>query len=112
MSSTQPTLNDFGAEERAQRRRERRRELILAKGGVYGRQQQSTHTRAQKEGVCENCGTPMPQLVQRVLGDNNGRVPCCADCRVGNGNEPYERHGTAIRAFRNDAGKWQDGGGD
>jgi hypothetical protein len=110
MSSTQPTLQDFGAEQRAQRRRERRREIILAEGGVYGRQRSDEHDPTQPEGVCLHCGTPMPRAVRRVLGDNNGNVPCCADCRVGTGNEPYERHASAVRAYQNDLGKWQDGG--
>jgi hypothetical protein len=110
MSIEQPTLQDFGAVDRAERRRERRREIILAEGGVYGRRSTEDHKTGERRCICRNCERPIFRGVAKVFGDNQGTVPCCSDCRVGTGNEQYERDATAIRSYYNDQGEWLEGG--
>jgi len=107
MSTDQPTLQEFGG---AEFRSRRRREIILAEGGVYGRDRSQAHEPDAPEGVCLNCGKEIAPGVGRVMGDNDGNVECCADCRIGPGNEPYERDASALQKYRAGVGQWQDGG--
>jgi hypothetical protein len=108
MSTEQLTLQE--TQSFKQHRSQRRREIILAEGGIYGRDVTTEHEPDTPTGVCLHCGRNLPAGLARVIGDNQGNTECCANCRIGPGNEPYDRDVTAIRRFRAGVGKWDDEG--
>jgi hypothetical protein len=98
MSTDQAALHETKPFKEARSRR--RRQIILAEGGVYGRNKQATTEPELPTNTCLTCRRDVPSPVARVVGDNDGNVEVCHDCWIGNGNESYSNISRAVRRYR------------
>jgi len=51
-------------------------------------------------GDCRSCGGDVSDEVCRVMGDNDNRVPVCAQCADGRDSGGFQSDATAISHFR------------
>lgn len=92
MSETQSTLEGSIARH-VERRREREREWLADEGALYGRTRGARAVRDDtghtEPGECRGCQRPLTVVcrttaqarrIARLIGDNNGDIPACADC--------------------------------
>lgn len=48
---------------------------------------------------CTFCGSEISHRVSRVIGDNQGNVPCCSNCFVLPNGEEFTSDAHAVRNF-------------
>jgi len=72
MSTEQPALTDFVAEQEPQDTAEREPAVV-----------DTTPAYGQPEQECLECGSDVPDGIARVMGDNDGCVPACPGCLDG-----------------------------
>lgn len=79
MSTDQPELSDFGGVDAAALHEE----TLDGVGAAYAPSESAAPSASQQqpENVCLHCGSSILPHVARVVGDNNGCVPACDDCR-------------------------------
>ncbi len=117
MSTDQPELSDFGGVDAATPHED----ALEGVGAAYVPREEATPSapRQEPESICLNCGADVEPRIARVLGDNNGCIPVCAEpeCRkdvIGDGVNEHEYVETTriVRAYRAESrGQVADGGG-
>jgi len=106
MSTDQPELSDFAAVDAATAHED----ALDGVGAAYAADETATASAPQqeRENVCLNCGSDLEARTARVIGDNNGCVPACADeeCRkdalgeIGLAHDSYRETARVAAAVR------------
>lgn len=64
--------------------------------------------RETRQNSCLKCNKDIAPDVARVLGDNDGNVEGCSDCRITTNERPYNADSLAVKGLRSGHGMWKE----
>lgn len=110
MSSTeQVSLGEMIQQALEQKEKEEYQRALNGQGALYSKPTGRVEYRPDApSNVCLSCGKRIDLDVARVLGNNDGNLEGCSDCRVTNNDRPYDCDTLAIKALRSGDGHWKE----
>lgn len=110
MSSTeQVSLGEMIQQALEQQEKEEYQRALNGQGALYSKPRGGVEYRPDApSNECLNCGKSIAPDVARVLGDNDGNLEGCSDCRVTTNERPYECDTLAAKGIRAGAGMWKE----